>query len=615
MLYITIPLIGLVALLLTPESLQTRAEEPTASKLVKSGLPNTYSDRAVRLVNADLLRVGISNQSMTELEYASTRVSGTCGLKVTDQASKKTLLDKPASAAPQINISVNAKGFQISQTMGKSISTVANNVTGPLTVESGYTEACRVSLPGLLRHGKAPNYRGYFEITRGHSSPAKLSVVNILPLQDYLKAVVPNELPARYGLEAIRAQAIAARNYALRPREKFWPQFDICDSQYCQAYYGAQTESIETTKALAETEGLIGIYNGEIALALYSSSHGGYAEAYSNAFSEPRTNVFPAKAIPYLQGGPDIAFDKKQLSPNGDLSTEEAARAFWGTLKPQSPSYDVNSPYYRWEKVWTRPQLESVLNQNLAAVSQDTITKPFITPLFSKNQSVGTLKKISVIRRGVSGKVMSLKIEGSNGTWFLQKEFTIRKVFKHSGRMLPSANIVFSTAQDAAGNLATIKINGGGFGHGVGMSQLGASWMHAHGFGFDEIIQHYYRGVSIGSVPLHVGTTTELANASTDWSKAAAITNSFYVKTPKEARLIVHTDASTTEPVYIKLNQHTLAAKLVAEPGGNRFELKASFPVQSYLLPNSLNHIVLFPDPKSPERPITVWVDVFSAKP
>jgi stage II sporulation protein D len=78
--------------------------------------------------------------------------------------------------------------------------------------------------------------------------------VNVLPLEDYLKGVVPNELPVRFGLEALKAQAVAARNYTIRPRTRVYHNFDVCDSVQCQVYFGANTEHPLSNKAIEETK-------------------------------------------------------------------------------------------------------------------------------------------------------------------------------------------------------------------------------------------------------------------------------------------------------------------------------------------------------------------------
>ncbi|MBY0405836.1 MAG: SpoIID/LytB domain-containing protein, partial [Cyanobacteria bacterium] len=415
---------------------------------------------------------------------------------------------------------------------------------------------------------------------------------------------------------------------AIRPRERPWSQFDICDSQYCQAYYGAQTETPSTTNALKETEGLVALYQGEPILALYSSSHGGYGESYSFAFSDPKTNKFPATPLPYLQGGPDIPEVVKSF---GDLRKEKAAESFWKNASVKS--FDVLSPHYRWAKNWTRQELEATLQHTLPEVSQNTTTAPFVTPAFKPGTRLGTLKNIEVTERGVSGKAMAIEIETTQGRWLLKKEFVIRKVFKSQGKMLPSANIVFNFQPSGSDKLAHIHVNGGGFGHGVGMSQLGASMMDKQGAHFPDILQHYYKGIAIGTLPLQVGAGHYLQPVKT----------SFYSKTG-EGVLWVESP-TPVHSVTVELNGHlkTLAVggdgkgtdekvpgipdspdlSLGTEPppvpsslvqGKTSPLYKKSFSVKSLLKANRENTLVLYPDMKQPSKILKAWIEVIPAR-
>jgi len=468
------------------------------------------------MLDADLIRVGISDETMTQQEYPSVTVSSTSAYRI--RQGDKVVWHSPAYL--NVRITRTLSGFLIRPVTGGGI----GPFSGILTVEPETPEG-RLRITNLTRKGQIPNYRGIFEIVPASSSLQKLMAINILPMQEYLKAVVPNELPIQYGYEAVKAQSVAARNYAIHPREKPWPQFDICDSQYCQAYYGSQTEQPQVTQAISETQGLIALYQGEPILALYSSAQGGYRESYQNAFSDPITNKFPATPIPYLEGGPDIG-------PVLKLDTEEAARQFYLSHYPDS--YDVTSPMYRWHKTWSRRELESEINHNLAVSWKDTSTRPFIRPGFQPGTSIGTLKDITVLQRGISGKAMRISIAGSHGTWTLSKEFVIRKVLKSHGRFLPSANVVFDFHH------SSIEAFGGGLGHGVGMSQIGASMMSKHGSPFADILKHYYNGITIGSIPL---TATDTIGMKT----------TFYADKP-HATLFV----KGTSPTTVQINDKTV---------------------------------------------------------
>ncbi len=551
--------------------------------LEESNRKSPLKTQNFQIIDADLIRVGISDNRMRELEYPSAKLTATGAYTVVDKATGK-MVWKAGGGQPAV-FSVNGRGFLVN---GRG------RFKGPLILKPSNL-ASKVRILNITRRKRYPSYKGYFEIVRGYSAPTKLTVVNVLPLQEYLKAVVPNELPARYGYEAVKAQSVAARNYAIRPREKPWPTFDICDSQYCQVYFGSHTEHPTTNKALRETHGLIALQEGDPILALYSSAHGGHSESYQNSFADPTTKRFPGTALPYLTGVADIPEATRKY---GRLDTEAGARAFW--LAKNIPSYDVNSPYNRWEKHWSRNTIQTSLNRYLAEVSKDTSTRPYVKPFFKKGQSIGILKRVHVKKRGVSGKAMIIEIEASNGKWTLEKEFVIRKVFRHGNRMLPSANVVFSHMTGAKGQLVSLKANGGGFGHGVGMSQLGASWMSGNGFLFDRIIQHYYRGVAIGTIPLLVG------NRHGDAKKSEAARVMFFSK-KSTGKLWVESDGPGGD-VQLLLNGKPIQVPV-------QHQERVWQDLSGQLKAGAENTLVLYPDQTQPNRKIKAWIELIPARP
>lgn len=501
---------------------QLEEPEPTASALLKPVTLNPAQLQAP-LLRKNQLRVGLSDDALEQLAYPSTRVSATSAFTLKASQSATVLWQ----GLPEQVLEVSAQNGQLSVRVlpPQAIETstektpVINKAAiapkelgrfaGPLWLEPTETGG-QVELLSITRKGVTPRYRGRLELRNDSGYPNKLVVINELDLDDYLKAVVPNELPIAFGLEAVRAQAVAARNYAVRPRERPWHQFDICDSQYCQAYYGAHTETEATTQALKETEGLVELYQGEPILALFSSSHGGFSEAYSNAFSDPATFAFPAPALPYLQARADAPargyLSSQSPASNAftqNLSTEAEARQFW--TNPNIPSYDSASSLYRWQARWSAEELSQTLDKSLNELSGDPVTKRFIQPLKGASQPFGKLLRLEVTRRGRSGKAMDLQITSTGGQWHLQKEYLIRKALRMPGqykRYLPSANVVFSHLSGANKRLEAVLAQGGGFGHGVGLSQFGASGMAKAGAKFPEILQHYYPATALGSLPL-----------------------------------------------------------------------------------------------------------------
>lgn len=569
-----------------------------------------------RVTSADLIRVGISDDAMRDQEYDSTRISATGPYQLIDMSTHQVIFQ--GEAHHPVTITVDRNGFYFREIPA------SGPVPGPLALHP-LNPNDLVQILNITRRKQQPTYRGFLEVHRGFSSPAKLSVINVVNLQDYLKAVVPNELPPRYGYEAVKAQSVAARNYAVRPREKPWPNFDICDSQYCQVYFGAHTEHPSANQALRETHGIVALYDGRPILALYSSAHGGYSENYENSFSDSTDKQFPGTPIPYLKGQPDIP---SEVAPFGDLSLEENARRFWTNTNIRD--FDVKSSYHRWEKRWNYADLLQTLNEQLIKTSQDSTTKPFLTPHLQPGQSIGQFKRVTVTKRGKSGKAMEVVLDTSRGQFIAQKEFVIRKIFAHGGRMLPSANVVFSHMTDPQGRLVYLKAQGGGFGHGVGMSQLGASTMSSQAAQFDDILQHYYTGVALGTLPLHVGEQPQPTgkNRQPVPPVTRPMRTEFVApKTSQTATLWVETQQSDSETVTVMLNDKTLVVPAPADnakaslfpsnlwqhrdPQTQRRQIPIS---PSHLRMGQLNSLVLYPSSNSPQKPIKAWLELIPPK-
>jgi len=360
------------------------------------------------------------------------------------------------------------------------------------------SKANMIYVNNVTKLGKIAAYKGEIELSATKNN--KIQIINITDIEDYIKGVVPNEMPVNFGLETLKAQAISARGYAYRDSSLKNPNYDVCDTTGSQVFNGYNSYDAISNKAVEQTMGQFALYNGNIILSLYSSTAGGYTENYENVFSQNGTvTKFPAEPIPYLKGVPDIDFGR-------DLSDERNAKVFYET-KPES--YDINSPKYRWEYTWNIRDLENILAKNLIKFSSSEFVRPHI-----KNRAdFGTILNIDVPKRGVSGKAMYVRITTTKATFLIAKEIMIRRIFEYDNKWLPSANIVFSRLFDGK-ELSGFKVTGGGFGHGVGLSQYGAAGMAKKGFTYDKILKHYYSGISIGSFPVECNLK-ELKNCKT----------------------------------------------------------------------------------------------------
>jgi len=424
----------------------------------------------------DSIRVGISDTKFANLYYQTIVVGATDEYVVYDKKTLQDIVVLPAEKSLKIELN-NHKLSLYSDALIKS------DITDPIGIKT--TENGLLSVQGLSRGDKQALYRGEFEAaisTNGHSG---FNLVNILPLETYLRGVVPNEMPISFGLEALKAQTIAARNYTLRPRTSVYHNFDVCDSVQSQVYFGANTEQLLSSEAIERTKGLFALYKGDLILALYSSTAGGFTEDYENVFLAPEWDKRPVEHLPYLRGKSDKGYA---------LCSEEDVSRFY-SYSPDS--YDIKSKFYRWTVSWDKVELEEVLKKTL----KQSAKSGYVSPAFNE-EYFGSLQGIKVLSRGVSGKAIAIEIQTDKGSFVVKKELIIRKIFQKNSKMLNSANILISQTLDDEGNICEFTFVGGGFGHGVGMSQFGAGNMASHGYSFDEILQHYYTGIAIGTFPV-----------------------------------------------------------------------------------------------------------------
>lgn len=426
----------------------------------------------------DLVRVGITDNKFQNVLRQEVRLYATSDASICDKQTRRMLMNVPADTDIIVKNSIAGLEVTVGTQSGTLRDFVIVSPTGLLGVRD------------LKRKGVNALYHGAFEIVQKPDHTG-FYLVNLVEIQEYLKGVVPNEMPVRFGLEALKAQTVAARNYVLTPRTQAYEEFNVVDSVSSQVYFGANTESDLATQAVMETDGIVALYDNELILTLYSSTAGGYTESYAYAFSDPKTKAFPSISKPYLVAVPDKEYFDK-------LDDEEKAKEFYTS---KVPSYDIDSPYYRWQRKWAVGELENILKKTLVAQSKTG----FVSPIFKEGDDLGHIKDIKVMRRGVSGKVIELDLMTTKGCYRISKELVIRRVFQKDGVSLPSANIVFEKELDSYGNVIDITVYGGGFGHGVGLSQFGAGFLATKmNQPYYNILRHYYTGISLGTRPIEV---------------------------------------------------------------------------------------------------------------
>ncbi|MDR2629031.1 MAG: SpoIID/LytB domain-containing protein [Puniceicoccales bacterium] len=483
------------------------------------------------------VRVAISDNQCKEFAYDEIEIIGTGEFSLFKGNTSIPLAKVARNQSAKIKLTGGS--FTVTIVGGdKCLKNIQENIT--VKYLSGF-----LGVKNLQRHGKQALYRGNFEITKAKNG--QFFLVNVVDLEDYLKSVVSNEMPIKFGVEALKAQAVVARNYAITPRIKEFKEFDLYDSIASQVYFGANTEHPTSNQAVKETEGIVLLHGWIPILALYFSTSCGHTENYENAFADPKTNAFPGSPLPYLKGKPD--------NPKiGDLRNEDAARKFF---KSHPKLLDGESKYFRWQKEWNIQELKNILKTSLLEQKASGLINGFS---FNPND-LGDIQRIDVKKRGVSGQIMELVIVTTAQKISVKKELVIRRVFKKDGVALPSANCVFEHFLDQNGKLTKIIAQGGGFGHAVGMSQYGAGFMDTHlSKSFDQILKWYYRDISIATIPVVLSAD----------SPHRVVTQNFYI-TKKIATLVIDN----------KFNIPALQVTI----NGKRLNLNLANP-----LPNSSTH-------------------------
>jgi len=292
-----------------------------------------------------------------------------------------------------------------------------------------------------------------------------LAVVNAVGIEDILRGVVPAETFASAHTEALKAQAVAARSilFAQLGRRHHADPYHLCSSQHCQVYKGASHEHPRTNEAVLETGGEVLFHHQHLVNTTYSSTCGGY--------TEHNENVWDHHPSPSLRGKPDFAPSENTLAPYRD-GINEINLSDWVRFLPETycSGSSLSTPVtMRWER----------------SIPIDELN----TQLAKRFPKLGPLKKVSVTSRGVSGRATEILLKGQGESRTVLYELPIRRLFNN----LPSAafTVTEETGPDGQANLTFV---GSGWGHGVGMCQLGAIGRAEAGFSYQKILSHYYSG-------------------------------------------------------------------------------------------------------------------------
>lgn len=359
----------------------------------------------------------------------------------------------------------------------------------------------KIKILSMKRSDGNPSYRGNIEVN--WKKGKGLVIINELSLEEYLYGVIGSEMPVSYGEEALKVQAVCARSYAYKQLlyggcGKFGAHVD--DSVSYQVYNNT-AECKETINAVNKTEGEILKYNGDVVTAYFFSTSCGHTASAADVWSGESNEV-------YLDGKVQ---NKKQKSM--DLSKEKKFISF--IKNKEYDSFDKDFPWYRWQVTISAEELQQSVEKNIVERYQKNnkmiLTKQKDGSFSSQSiNSVGKVTGIKVLERGKSGVIKSIQITGTKATIKVITEYNIRLILApltdtiyrnddsqvQGMSMLPSG--FFYVEKNAKKGEFTFY--GGGYGHGVGMSQNGAKAMVDEGYTYEEILQHYYTDVDIVSI-------------------------------------------------------------------------------------------------------------------
>lgn len=359
-----------------------------------------------------------------------------------------------------------------------------------------------------------PEYRGVIEVSKSNSGG--YLVVNEVDLEDYLYAVVPSEMEPKNGIEAAMVQAIIARTFALNQFKtnstyhKYGANLD--DSVNCQVYNN-MPETQMSIEAVDRTQNKKIVYNGEVIPTYFYSTSGGYSANEGEVWYNSAENSFPSSSKEYL-------ISKNQSTGEAlDLTIEENADKFYRNTNIDS--FDKSFPWFRWNVSLNNAQLKSILNNNLSKMysSYPHLIKTLQADGSYRSVSIKTLgdiKNIEVLERGDGGLVTKLKISGTENTIIVSSQHVIRFLFvlydygagtvrinlndgtyRNEFSCLPSAFMTMDKTHDENEILTNIKFYGGGYGHGVGLSQNGVKGMLDRGYSVEDVFKHYYPGTEL----------------------------------------------------------------------------------------------------------------------
>ncbi len=426
-------------------------------------------------------------------------------------------------SAQEINFTLNgdfrAKGESVTGKQEVTFSEGGIYWKGNLYKELAFTpqeEACSFSLYdvtiGINFHWERQETQVFIGALKLVVDEGKICAINILPVEDYLVSVISSEMSATSSLEFLKAHAVISRSWLFAQTEKRkalgnksdgffsfvktdseyirWYDredhtiFDVCADDHCQRYQGITKASNQTVvEAVKATHGQVLMYGKQVCDARFSKCCGGATEEFEYCWEN--------KHMPYLKAVRDV--EGQDTAPLPDLTNEQEAErwirstppSFCDTKEPKILSQILNNydqettHFYRWQVRYSQEELAELIHKN---------TKT----------DYGQIVDLIPIERGKSGRLCKLQIVGTKKTLIIGKELEIRRTL--SDTHLFSSAFIVEKGELKEGIPQEFVLTGAGWGHGVGLCQIGAAVMGEKGYSYEEILLHYYKGADIRRV-------------------------------------------------------------------------------------------------------------------
>lgn len=455
-------------------------QNKTSIKVLLHGTENEIYHKEVRIAATEKMEIKFQDQSQwlergRELSLGELTEFSKSG----SPAGQENRRDSGSSGGQENQSDSGNSDRQVSEKQ------IAKTTSCELLCENG-----KIRILSMNTTAGTPEYRGKIRVTKTKKG---YILVNELPLEEYLYSVVSSEMPSSYPKEALKAQAICARTYALyQMQQAYYSAYGAhVDDTVNSQVYNNVAETEESIAAVKETKGQYVVYNKQpIAAYFYSTSCGSTSDVNDVWIKAEES---PTYLQGHFQGEDDTDLEAlvmtetweqdKQETIKLDLSSEKNFRSF---LKQENQGYEREEDWYRWNTTITQDTLTKHINENV------------------KDGAIGEIKKIEVTERSKGGVIKKVTITGKKGKLTVTGEYQIRKVLcpkdtsmtLQNGSirklsMLPSGYFVIEKKKK------TFVLSGGGYGHGVGLSQNGAKAMANLSYSCQEILQFYYPGTEI----------------------------------------------------------------------------------------------------------------------